>query len=188
MVSATAQSCPFAFFGGRGNLLTKAESAAAAPSAPMSPEPRSEAAPDHRLIAALTVDGRTSVKRLSKVSGRAPETVTQRLADMRERGAVYFDLDFGPVLLGLRKTFSLWAAVSPRHLAEAGAALATHPEISFAYARTGVTNLYAVAHCADDADVYRYLGGRLDELPGLRSMETAPQMRTLKTMHCHAPV
>jgi hypothetical protein len=71
-------------------------------------------------------------------------------------------------------------SVAPAHLEEAGAALARHPEIAFAAATTGPTNLYASVVCADQRELYRYLTTRVAALPAITHVETAPVIRTVK--------
>ena len=58
--------------------------------------------------------------------------------------------------------------------------MAAHPEIPFAAATTGPTNLIASAVFRDTQHLYEYLTGELASLPGMRSVETAPIIRTLK--------
>ena len=68
----------------------------------------------------------------------------------------------------------------PARLAEAGQAIAAHPEIPFAAATTGPTNLVASALFRDTRHLYEYLTGELAGLPGVSSVQTAPIIRTLK--------
>ncbi len=74
----------------------------------------------------------------------------------------------------------LWLSVEPARLQEAGNALAGHPEIPFAAATTGPTNLVASAVFRDTRHLYEYLTGELAGLPGVTSVQTAPIIRTLK--------
>ena len=60
-----------------------------------------------------------------------------------------------------------------------GRALATHPEIPFA-ATTRPTNLLVSALFRDTQHLYEHLTGPLADLPGVRSVQTAPIIRTLK--------
>jgi DNA-binding Lrp family transcriptional regulator len=73
-----------------------------------------------------------------------------------------------------------WLTVSPAHLAEAGEALASHSETSFAVATTGTTNLTAMVNCRDGRDLYRYLTDRVAGLRGVQTLESAPVIRTVK--------
>jgi hypothetical protein len=75
-------------------------------------------------------------------------------------------------LLGLK--------IDPAPRAAPGRALAAHPEIPFAGATTGTTNLAASALFRDTRDLYAYLTTRLADLPGLQSVESAPIIGTVK--------
>src|SRR5580693_7749528 len=70
--------------------------------------------------------------------------------------------------------------VQPARLDEAGHALAGHSEVAFAAATTGPANLISTALFSDTDHLYQYLTGELARLPGVRSVETAPIIRTLK--------
>ena len=65
-------------------------------------------------------------------------------------------------------------------LEEAGRALAAHPEIPFAAATTGPTNLVASAVFRDTRHLYEYLTGELAALPGVSSVQTAPIIADLQ--------
>ena len=80
----------------------------------------------------------------------------------------------------------LWLSVAPAHLEEAGAALAGHPEIAFAAATTGPTNLYASVVCANQQELYRYLTTRIASLPAITHIETAPVIKTVKQAADHS--
>jgi DNA-binding Lrp family transcriptional regulator len=54
------------------------------------------------------------------------------------------------------------------------------PEIPFAAATTGPTNLVASAVFRDTRHLYEYLTGELAALPGVSSVQTAPIIATFK--------
>jgi DNA-binding Lrp family transcriptional regulator len=58
--------------------------------------------------------------------------------------------------------------------------LAAQPEVPFAAATTGRTNLVVSAVFRDTHHLYDYLTTSLTGVPGLRSVETAPIIGTLK--------
>jgi len=91
-----------------------------------------------------------------------------------------FEVDIDNRVLGLNEHALLWLSVAPARLSEAGNALAAHPEIPFAAATTGPTNLVASAVFRDTRHLYEYLTGELAGLPGVSSVQTAPIIRTLK--------
>ena len=89
-------------------------------------------------------------------------------------------VDIDDSLLGVRASVMFWLKVEPASLDAAGRAIATHPEIPFAAATTGTTNLAVSAVFRDTRQLYVYLTTRLAELPGLQSVEVAPIIATLK--------
>ena len=58
--------------------------------------------------------------------------------------------------------------------------IAAQPEVAFAGATTGPTNLLVSVVCTDTGHLYRYLTTQIGELAGIRHIETAPTIRTLK--------
>jgi DNA-binding Lrp family transcriptional regulator len=93
---------------------------------------------------------------------------------------LYFEVDIDNRVLGRNVHAMLWLSVEPARLAEAGRALAAHPEIPFAAATTGPTNLIASSVFRDTRHLYEYLTGELAALPGVTSVQTAPIIATLK--------
>ena len=81
---------------------------------------------------------------------------------------------------GINVHAMLWLSVEPARLAETGQAIASHPEVPFAAASTGPTNLVVSALFRDTQHLYEYLTGELASLPGVSSVQTAPIIRTLK--------
>ncbi|MGH3227512.1 MAG: Lrp/AsnC family transcriptional regulator [Streptosporangiaceae bacterium] len=141
------------------------------PSAPLEDEP---------LIKELARDGRASCAALAAAIHRHESTVRRRIDELRQSGLLFFEVDIDNRVLGLNTHAILWLSIEPARLEEAGTALAKHPEIPFAAATTGPTNLVASAVFRDAEHLYEYLTGELASLPGMRSVETAPIIRTLK--------
>jgi DNA-binding Lrp family transcriptional regulator len=106
--------------------------------------------------------------------------VRRRIDELRRSGLLYFELDIDNRVLGLTEHALLWLSVEPARLEEAGNALAAHPEIPFAAATTGPTNLVASAVFRDTRHLYEYLTGELATLPGVSSVQTAPVIATFK--------
>jgi DNA-binding Lrp family transcriptional regulator len=136
---------------------------------------------DRRLLALLERDGRTDVTALAAGTGRPATTVRRRLAELRDCGALYFDVDLDYRDLALASQTMLWLAVAPDRILAAGEALAAHPEVPFVAAVTGATNLYANVLCPNPAALFTYLTTRIATLPAVQHMETAPVIQTLKT-------
>lgn len=183
----TAHSVLHSFYGGPDSLVAKLGSLDPAavdrlrpPPLPSRPGPVSLDDGDRKLLAALAFDGRAEVEQLASVTGWSPTTVRRRMTELRERGVLYWDIDVDGRLFGVGPRTLLWLSVAPAHLAVVGAALAEHPEIAFAAATTGPSNLCASIVCADQRSLYSYLTTRVADLPAITHIETAPVIRTVK--------
>lgn len=137
---------------------------------------------DRRLLAALAQDGRAEVTALAARTSMSASTVRRRLADLRGSGVLYFDVDVDYRLLGRRSQTLLWLGVEPAGLLEAGRRLASHPEVAFAAATTGATNVYANVVCRDATALFEYLTVSVAALSSVRTIETAPVIQTLKQL------
>ena len=146
-----------------------------------SPDTETQLRPeDDPLLAELTRDGRTPVADLAAATHWHESTVRRRIEELRKAGLLYFDVDVDESVLGISANVMLWLKIDPASLEAAGRALAAHPEIPFAGATTGTTNLAASALFRDTRDLYAYLTTRLADLPGLQSVESAPIIGTVK--------
>lgn len=137
---------------------------------------------DHALMDALRQDGRAGVAELAAETGWSPATVTRRLDHLRGRGAIFFDIEINPTLLGGTVKALLWMTVAPAHLDEVATTLAGHDELAFVAHTTGPTNLVAHALCQDTTALYHYLTHGLGAVESIRALETAPVLRTLKAV------
>lgn len=135
---------------------------------------------DEPLLAELLRDGRTSSAELAARTGWSVSTVRRRIAHLRATGLLSFQLDVVPEVLGLRTQARLWLSVAPSGLVETATRLAAHPDVTFVSATTGATNLVATAACRDNRALYRLLTEHLATLDAVRTLETAPLIRTVK--------
>ena len=190
VVAVRAHKTLHVFYGGpdswlgKVNALTDAEAARLAPPEegvnPMAPHRVRPADGDDALLAALAVAGRAGFADLAAATGHSESRVRRRLDDLVRTGAVYFDVDVDNDALGGNEHVRAWLSVAPSHLAAVGEALARHPEVPFAAAMTGPSNVCASVVCADAEDLYAYLTTRLGRLEGINSMETTPMIRVIK--------
>jgi len=135
---------------------------------------------DHRLLSALSRDGRASWATLAEASGLTQRQAANRIAELTGSGAVFFHVDTAHEVIGLRSVAALWFTVAPADLAAVGAQLADHVEIAFAGATTGPTNIMASALCASPAELYRYITTKVAAIEGVRTVETVPQLARVK--------
>jgi len=132
------------------------------------------------MLSVLGTDGRADFADLAAATGWSQSTVRRRLAQLRGSGAIYLDLECDHNIFDLSARVLLWLSVAPAELDATGQALAEHPEVAYACATTGVTNLHAVALCRDIHSFYTYLTTRIATLAAVRQVETTPIMQSLK--------
>ncbi len=142
---------------------------------------------DRRILRSLRADGRAAVEDLARECGTSASTVRRRLHELRAGGLLYLDVDVAPDSHELPMRTMLYLSVLPADLDAAGRALAAHPEVPFAAATTGRTNVYASVASPDAPALYRYLTTRVAALPGVQGIETAPVIRTVKAAGTHYP-
>jgi DNA-binding Lrp family transcriptional regulator len=173
---------------GRMKGLTQAQQDQLPPSAPSRDalgDDRSAAAlsdSDHKLIAALSRDGRASYTDLATATGWSASTVARRIGELRSRDALFFDVELDDAALGITAKALLWMSVAPAHLDHVATTLAAHDDLAFVAATTGPTNLLAQALCPDPEALHHFLTRRLGQLTAITAIETAPILRTLKAV------
>ncbi|MBC3839684.1 Lrp/AsnC family transcriptional regulator [Streptacidiphilus sp. 4-A2] len=135
---------------------------------------------DRALLDELGRDGRATLAALAAATGWHEATVRRRIAQLRASGVLYFDIDVEDRVLGYSGTSLLWITMEPAQLSAAGEELARHPQVAFAAATTGPSNLLASVLCPDVRALYHYIGHQVGPLPGIRAIESAPIIRTVK--------
>ena len=135
---------------------------------------------DMALFQALGADGRAAYADLASATGWSESTVRRRMDQLRDSGALYFDLELDMAAFGFRSTTWLWMSVAPAQLVAAGEALSKFPQVAYAAATTGPANLSVCAVCRDETEFYEFLTAKAGSLPGIERVETAPVIRTVK--------
>ncbi|ADI05282.1 transcriptional regulator, AsnC family protein [Streptomyces bingchenggensis BCW-1] len=121
-------------------------------------------------------------------SWAGPARLTPEQTALRRAGVLAFLVDIPPAALGFRAEARLWMSVRPSRLAEVASALAEHPEVSLVAMTTGPTNLLGAVNCRDAQHLARYLTERIASLDAIRSLETAPVIRTVKRAGALLPI
>ncbi|MFI1257279.1 Lrp/AsnC family transcriptional regulator [Streptomyces netropsis] len=135
---------------------------------------------DRLLLPALAQDGRAALPGLAAATGWSESTVRRRLEELRRVGALRFDVEIDPLLYGFACEAVLWLTVAPAELNTVSRALAGHPEVAFAAATTGRSNMVAFLVCRDADALYDYLADRVGALSGVLGAETVPVTRHIK--------
>lgn len=144
-----------------------------------SPRPRLDQ-DDERLLRELARDGRAGYAELATAVGKSETTVKRRLEQLVGAGALTFNAEIDPALLGMETQAVLWLSVAPARLDQVGQAMSRHQEIAYVAATTGPTNLIAVLVCRDADAFYDYLTTTLGAMPGVGTVETSPLIRNVK--------
>jgi DNA-binding Lrp family transcriptional regulator len=135
---------------------------------------------DVALLRELAMDGRVSHADLAAATGWSESAVRRCMDQLIDTGVLYFDLELDVATFGFRSSAWLWMSVPPARLADIGKALGTFPEVAYAAATTGPSNLAVCVVCRDESALYQFLTGKVGTLPGVERVETAPIIRTVK--------
>lgn len=137
---------------------------------------------DESILAALRHDGRISSLELQARTNLSADAVARRLNRLRASGVLYFDVQYNPECLGHIVAAMLWLTVAPSALDQIGRTLARHPQVRYAAATTGRTNLIATTVHRTNDDLYRYVAHDIGALTGVASTEVTPIQRVVKDL------
>jgi DNA-binding Lrp family transcriptional regulator len=188
IVAVTAYRLLRTFYGGPDGWFTKIDALTPEQVAALRPRARIPASVpelddlDHALLTELRQDGRASHVTLQASTRLSEPSARRRLDRLRTSGTVYFDVQLDPGVLGYHTIAMLWLTTTPAALEPAGTALALHPEVAFAAATTGASNLVAAVVCPTADALYTYLTRRVPALTGIQQVETAPVIRQIKQL------
>ena len=135
---------------------------------------------DRALLDALAADGRAPHARLAQETGWSAARVKRRIAALEGSGALIFDVDLLPALLGFSVNAVFWLTMPPRHLAAVAEEIAAHEQVASVVALSGRNNLMAVVICRDVEDLYRYIAERLAGIENIQSYDVSIRAQRLK--------
>lgn len=138
-------------------------------------------ASDEPLVQALMVDGRATYADLRSASdGMTEAQVRRRVTELREAGALYFDVDIDERQFGLALSAQLHLTVAPSHLHAVGEAVGAHPAVRFCGATSGPTSITANVAAPDTESIYRFVSEEVGRLEGVAQVQVALVSRILK--------
>ncbi len=135
---------------------------------------------DQPLIDALGVDGRASIAALAAVTGWTHGRTSRRLDVLLASGTLYLDVDLAVELLGYPVLAMLWLNVEPGQWDQIGMALAAQPEVSYAAATTGPSNVAASLSVRDVRELYSFTSSLGNLSAGIRGLQIEPVVRRIK--------
>ncbi len=123
---------------------------------------------ENRLIELLLQDGRMPVSRLAKELDVSVATVRRRMESLTQRGLMHPRTEVVPRVFGLGLEALVWFRAPMKHLERIGEDLARAPEVKFAVATTGVSQLLVNVLVSDEGAFYDFLtGDRVTKHEGL---------------------
>lgn len=135
---------------------------------------------DYALLRVLGTDARASHAAIAAHTGLPRSRVRDRLRELTDAGAVYFDLEVARSALGFSMHVTVTAHIAPRHLQAVGEALSANREIPFVCVTTGRTNIFAVIFCRTAGDYYKLLTGALAGITGLDELEAHTNLQQVQ--------
>ncbi|MGO3146207.1 MAG: Lrp/AsnC family transcriptional regulator [Leucobacter sp.] len=114
---------------------------------------------EDRLIELLLQEGRASASQLARELGVSVVTVRKRMESLSERGLMHPRTEVVPTVFGLNLEALVWFRAPMDRIDQIGKDLATAPEVKFAVATTGVSQMLVNVLVKDEQAFYDFLTG-----------------------------
>ena len=155
-----------------GGLLSEAELADLRPQAvPAGP---GEVPLDDPLATALIDDARAPYTELARRINATALTVRRRVQALVNGQFLRLATEVDLAVLGIRAEALLWISVAPGALEETGEQLSRHPQVRFAAATTGPSNLLVAVAAADLTALYNFLSDTVGVLEHISAIDVSP--------------
>jgi DNA-binding Lrp family transcriptional regulator len=135
---------------------------------------------DTALLAALAEDGRRSFVDLSHDLGLSETAVSRRLAALVAGSALSFSTLVAPPALGFELEVFLHLRVELSAIDSVAEVLAARPEVRYASATAGNSDLICEAVLRDNDALYTFLTDTLGRLKGVRDVDVDIELETIK--------
>lgn len=138
---------------------------------------------DRRLIDRLKIDGRASYAELAAACDVTESTARRRTEHLFSRAGVRPITLVDPQVVGYEAEMLLWLRVDLAQLEQVAKTLAGRREVRYISATSGYSDLVCEVIMRSKDDLYMFLTGVLGKLPGIREVNTATELITLKRAH-----
>ncbi|WP_261991416.1 Lrp/AsnC family transcriptional regulator [Streptomyces sp. OR43] len=163
------------------------ENALRVPAAAPLPAPAAPDPVDLSMLNVLQRDGRAPLSQLQAAGGLSETAAKRRLERLRASGVLYLAVEYDHEPLGQGIEALCWLTVPPHALERTGRAVADHPEVRFAAAVTGRTNLVVSVLCRTTDDLYGFLTEKTGAPGDVHTAETVLTLRRVKTLTNEQP-
>jgi Lrp/AsnC family transcriptional regulator for asnA, asnC and gidA len=133
---------------------------------------------DHKLIAQLQVDGRSSFAELARNFKTTEKTVRKRVMELRDSGLIEITTVADPRILGYHSCAIVGIRLDGRHRASGVAqSLFALPAVDYTVITTGRYDLLVEVLSRDEASLYQILDRDIRGHPAVREIEIFPYLR-----------
>src|SRR3569833_1206304 len=139
-------------------------------------------APDHRIVRALSVDGRMSFERLAEHTGLGPAAVRRRLARLEGAGLVTFRCDTSRHLSGHAVAAVYFGSLDVHDLEEAEGRIRALPGVRACSLVAGPYSVIIDAWLRSTADAHDLERKMSQVVPALRIQDRSVVLRTVKLL------
>ena len=143
---------------------------------------------DLEILAILQKDGRAPFTEIAKELGVAEGTIRNRVARMQEKQTLQIIGMVDPHQMGYDAPAIIGVSVQPPYLEDAAAAIAELPEVSYLIMVSGEFDLLVEVMCENRRCLATFLRETLQNIIGVRRLETYMILHTYKMAHGAQPV
>lgn len=135
---------------------------------------------DRLILRTLQEDGRTPFTEIARQAGVSESTVRSRYRALVEAGVVRTVGIVDPHALGFQAPAIISLSVEPGRVEAVAATIAALPEVSYLVMTLGSRDLVVEVFCRDIPHLTNLLTNVIQEIPGVRAVETAMIARSYK--------
>ncbi|MBW4722486.1 Lrp/AsnC family transcriptional regulator [Saccharothrix obliqua] len=142
---------------------------------------------DHRILAALSADGRAAFQAVAGELGVSESTVRRRFEAALHRGCVQVITLVPAAALGFEAEIIYWLSVAPARLQAVAEELAAHRGVRYVTAMLGQESLMCEVILPTNEDVLRFTTETLAGLDGVQAWTANVELLTLKRGFVRTP-
>lgn len=136
---------------------------------------------DHRILALLQKDARTSNAAIARELGMAPSAILERIRKLEQRGVIEgYEARIAPKKVGLGLSAFVFVRAEERGTGKTGEQLAALPEVQEVHQVAGEDCYLLKLRARDTDDLARLLNERLKSIPNILGTRTTIVLGTLK--------